>query len=117
MRCPPSRDGRGHAINGRGGSSRAPSPLLTYAMPSIRLLHRAVGAVLALAVGAGLAGSGYADTQADAIAAERGEQVFLSRGCVYCHENGGRAAGKGPQLMGASRDDAFIAFRITNGKV
>jgi mono/diheme cytochrome c family protein len=86
-------------------------------MPSIRLLHRAVGAVLALAVGAGLAGSGYADTQADAIAAERGEQVFLSRGCVYCHENGGRAAGKGPQLMGTSRDDAFIAFRITNGKV
>jgi mono/diheme cytochrome c family protein len=80
-------------------------------MLGIRLLRRPVGATLALAVSFGLA-----DTQADTATAKQGEQVFLSHGCGYCHENGGRTAGKGPQLMGTSRDDAFIAFRITNGK-
>jgi len=86
-------------------------------MPGSRLLRITVGATLALAVGSGQVARGHADSQADAAAAERGEQVFLSHGCVYCHENGGRSAGKGPQLMGTKRDDAFIAFRIVNGKV
>ena len=43
------------------------------------------------------------------------EQVFAGT-CGFCHSDGGRAAGKGPQLMGTSRDDSFIAFRIMNGK-
>ena len=36
--------------------------------------------------------------------------------CGWCHSNGGRTAGKGPQLMGTSLTDAEIASRIKNGK-
>lgn len=36
--------------------------------------------------------------------------------CGWCHLNGGRVAGKGPQLMGSDRTDAEIMSRIRNGK-
>jgi mono/diheme cytochrome c family protein len=36
--------------------------------------------------------------------------------CGFCHQDGGRAAGKGPQLMGTTRSDAFIVNRIKHGK-
>jgi|SRR5215469_428 mono/diheme cytochrome c family protein len=36
--------------------------------------------------------------------------------CGWCHSDGGRAAGKGPQLMDTKRDDDFIRNRIKNGK-
>lgn len=42
-------------------------------------------------------------------------QLFAST-CGYCHSNGGRAAGKGPQLMNTARSDEFIRERIKNGK-
>src|SRR3982751_6264432 len=86
-------------------------------LPCIRLLRIVISVTLALAAGSSLADSGKADIQAEADAAERGAQVFASHGCGYCHENGGRSAGKGPQLMGTSRNDVFIAFRVTNGKL
>jgi mono/diheme cytochrome c family protein len=35
--------------------------------------------------------------------------------CGFCHEDGGRVAGKGPQLMGTKRSDAFIINRIKYG--
>lgn len=37
--------------------------------------------------------------------------------CGWCHLKGGRAAGKGPQLMGTDRSDAELISRIRNGKV
>lgn len=43
------------------------------------------------------------------------EQLFATT-CGFCHSNGGRAAGKGPQLMNTQRDDDFIRNRIKNGK-
>lgn len=43
------------------------------------------------------------------------EQVFAGT-CGYCHSDGGRAAGKGPQLMDTARDDDFIRNRIKHGK-
>ncbi|MBH5368290.1 cytochrome c [Bradyrhizobium sp. CNPSo 4016] len=43
------------------------------------------------------------------------EQVFAGT-CGFCHSDGGRAAGKGPQLMNSPRDDAFIRDRIKHGK-
>jgi mono/diheme cytochrome c family protein len=43
------------------------------------------------------------------------EQLFAGT-CGYCHSDGGRAAGKGPQLMGTQRSDDFIRERIKNGK-
>ena len=42
-------------------------------------------------------------------------KLFAST-CGWCHSNGGRSAGKGPQLMGTTLTDAEIANRIKNGK-
>lgn len=42
-------------------------------------------------------------------------QLFATT-CGWCHSDGGRAAGKGPQLMDTKRDDDFIRNRIRNGK-
>ena len=42
-------------------------------------------------------------------------QLFAST-CGFCHEDGGRVAGKGPKLAGTVRSDAFIVNRIKNGK-
>jgi cytochrome c553 len=36
--------------------------------------------------------------------------------CGWCHTDGGRIAGKGPQLMGTKRSDDFIRYRIQHGK-
>jgi len=36
--------------------------------------------------------------------------------CGWCHSKGGRAAGKGPMLMGTELTDAEIVSRIRNGK-
>ncbi len=43
------------------------------------------------------------------------EQLFATT-CGWCHSDGGRAAGKGPELMDTKRDDDFIRNRIKNGK-
>jgi len=42
-------------------------------------------------------------------------QLFATT-CGWCHNDGGRVAGKGPQLMGTQRPDDFIRFRIKHGK-
>jgi mono/diheme cytochrome c family protein len=36
--------------------------------------------------------------------------------CGFCHGDGGRAGGKGPQLMNTTRADEFLRDRIKNGK-
>ena len=38
-------------------------------------------------------------------------QLFATT-CGWCHSEGGRAAGKGPQLMDSKRDDDFITVVI-----
>jgi mono/diheme cytochrome c family protein len=43
------------------------------------------------------------------------EKLFANV-CGWCHSNGGRTAGKGPQLMGTSLTDAEIVNRIKQGK-
>jgi mono/diheme cytochrome c family protein len=57
--------------------------------------------------------------QSAASAPENGQldvgQLFATT-CGWCHSDGGRAAGKGPQLMNSERDDDFIRNRIKNGK-
>jgi mono/diheme cytochrome c family protein len=45
----------------------------------------------------------------------RGRTLFISYGCGWCHEDGGRKAGRCPQLMGTERDDNFILSRIAAG--
>ena len=42
-------------------------------------------------------------------------QLFATT-CGWCHSDGGRAAGKGPQLMDNKHDDDFLRNRIKNGK-
>jgi mono/diheme cytochrome c family protein len=42
-------------------------------------------------------------------------QLFAGT-CGWCHSDGGRAPGKGPQLMNTVRTDDFIRFRIRHGK-
>jgi mono/diheme cytochrome c family protein len=44
-----------------------------------------------------------------------GDQLFATT-CGFCHENGGRRAGRGPKLAGTARSDEFIINRITKGK-
>jgi mono/diheme cytochrome c family protein len=36
--------------------------------------------------------------------------------CGWCHSDGGRSVGKGPQLMNTQRDDDYIRARIATGK-
>jgi len=43
------------------------------------------------------------------------QQLFATT-CGWCHSDGGRVAGKGPQLMDSARTDDFLRNRIKNGK-
>jgi mono/diheme cytochrome c family protein len=58
--------------------------------------------------------------QQPASAPPNGEQIdvgqLFATTCGWCHSDGGRAAGKGPQLMDSKRDDDFLRNRIKNGK-
>ena len=41
---------------------------------------------------------------------------LFAANCGFCHSDGGRSAGRGPQLMNTQRSDEFIRDRIKNGK-
>jgi mono/diheme cytochrome c family protein len=45
-----------------------------------------------------------------------GEQMFATT-CGFCHQDGGRAAGRGPKLSKTERSDEFIVERIKKGKL
>ena len=45
-----------------------------------------------------------------------GEQMFATT-CGFCHQDGGRAAGRGPKLSKSERSDEFIIERIKKGKM
>jgi mono/diheme cytochrome c family protein len=44
-----------------------------------------------------------------------GEKLFATS-CGWCHQSGGRVAGRGPKLAGTDKSDAFIVTRIKTGK-
>ena len=72
------------------------------------------------ALGASLLCAVMARAQSATPAPENGgtfevEQVFAGT-CGFCHSDGGRAPGTGPQLMNSPRDDDFIRSRIKQGK-
>jgi mono/diheme cytochrome c family protein len=81
------------------------------------------GAMLVAAVWCGYAGGMLPTTAAEtgsstadpAVQIAHGKILFISYGCGWCHEGGGRKAGKCPQLMGTERDDNFILTRIATG--
>jgi mono/diheme cytochrome c family protein len=64
---------------------------------------------LALAATPALAAKGRAMSD------EQVAGLFAST-CGFCHQEGGRVAGKGPQLMGDKNPDAFLVARIKQGK-
>jgi mono/diheme cytochrome c family protein len=43
-------------------------------------------------------------------------RALFASTCAFCHGDGGRSAGKGPQLMDTQRSDDFLRDRIKNGK-
>jgi len=45
-----------------------------------------------------------------------GEKMFATT-CGFCHQDGGRHAGRGPKLSRSERSDEFIVERIKKGKV
>jgi len=86
------------------------------------LRNRAALAVLALALsiacGSAQQSQGPAGARPPAEASPNdidGPTMFASV-CGYCHQDGGRAQGKGPKLAGTKRSDEFIIDRIRNGK-
>jgi mono/diheme cytochrome c family protein len=44
-----------------------------------------------------------------------GQQMFATT-CGFCHQDGGRAAGRGPRLSKSERSDEYIIERIKKGK-
>jgi mono/diheme cytochrome c family protein len=46
---------------------------------------------------------------------EHGSQLFIGNGCGWCHGDGGRKVGRGPQLMDDAHDDDFLMTRIATG--
>jgi mono/diheme cytochrome c family protein len=43
-------------------------------------------------------------------------KALFASTCGWCHSDGGRAAGKGPQLMDSPRDDDYLKNRVKMGK-
>jgi mono/diheme cytochrome c family protein len=61
-------------------------------------------------------GSASPPAQAEASPSDiNGEQMFATT-CGFCHQDGGRAAGRGPKLSKTERSDDFIIERIKKGK-
>jgi mono/diheme cytochrome c family protein len=44
-----------------------------------------------------------------------GRKIFSSN-CGFCHQDGGRHAGRGPKLSKSERSDEFLVERIKKGK-
>jgi len=82
-------------------------------------LHLKKIALLSAVLGASLACAEPVQAQPASPAPDNGafevEHVFAGT-CGFCHSDGGRAAGKGPQLMNSPRDDDFLRNRIKLGK-
>jgi len=43
-------------------------------------------------------------------------QQLFATSCGWCHQSGGRAAGRGPKLAGTDKSDEFIINQIKKGK-
>ena len=57
----------------------------------------------------------FAQSRANATSSLDVPQLFATT-CGWCHSDGGRAPGKGPQLMNSQRNDDFMRTRIKIGK-
>ena len=73
----------------------------------------ALGLLVAATIVSAPARSGSQSAPADPSAS--GEQLFATA-CGFCHQAGGRAAGRGPKLSGTDRPDDYLLNRIRVGK-
>src|SRR5260370_13611724 len=63
------------------------------------------------------AGSASPPAQPEASSSDiDGEQMFATT-CGFCHQDGGRAAGRVPKLSQTDRSDEFIIDLLKNGKM
>jgi mono/diheme cytochrome c family protein len=60
--------------------------------------------------------AGSATPQAEASPNDIDGQQMFATTCGYCHQDGGRAAGRGPKLSKSERSDDYIIERIRKGK-
>lgn len=73
--------------------------------------------LLTVALGAALtAPAGAQEKPADPAKSDLNVPQLFATTCGWCHNDGGRVAGKGPQLMDTKRSDDFIRNRIEHGK-
>jgi mono/diheme cytochrome c family protein len=72
-------------------------------------------AVLAAALVCGLPTAAQQATTAPDAETIDVKQLFAST-CGWCHSSGGRAVGKGPQLMNSPHSDDYLRNRIKTGK-
>jgi mono/diheme cytochrome c family protein len=83
------------------------------------LMKSILSNVALLAAALALACAAPAASQQTAAAPDNAQtdvQQLFATTCGWCHSDGGRAAGKGPQLMNDAHDDNFLRDRIKNGK-
>jgi len=77
-------------------------------MPHL-LVAIVIALVAVIAPGLGRAQNPPSDQAASA------EQIFVNT-CGFCHQAGGRVAGRGPKLAGTERPDEYLINRIRLGK-
>jgi mono/diheme cytochrome c family protein len=109
-------------MDGVGGGDRSLPPLPVNTDAGMRIVLVIVATIwpwlstAAVAESPGSAGSASPSAKAEASPNDiDGAQMFATT-CGFCHQNGGRAAGRGPKLSKSERSDEFIIERIKNGK-
>jgi mono/diheme cytochrome c family protein len=60
--------------------------------------------------------AGSATPQAEASPNDIDGQQMFATTCGFCHQDGGRHAGRGPKLSKSERSDEYIVERIKKGK-
>jgi mono/diheme cytochrome c family protein len=84
-------------------------------MTALRTTRQLLKELLAgVALALSLAGGAWADETKPAQKPFDVKSTFRNI-CGFCHENYGRKAAKGPQLMDSERTDEFLFNRIKNG--
>ncbi len=63
-----------------------------------------------------LSGSANPQAQPEASSSDIDGQQMFATTCGFCHQEGGRSAGRGPKLSKSERSDEYIVERIRKGK-
>ena len=75
-----------------------------------------IGASSASALAQGELNGSPSNTAPEASPSDIDGETLFATSCGFCHQQGGRAPGRGPKLAGSTRSDAFIIDRIKKGK-